>query len=179
MLPLPVVNLAEAKYECIFGRGCDGICCQEGRPHVEPDEVVRLDEHLDHIRPHLRPEAQAVLKKSGYLDRRSRTERPIVRVVKKWCIFFNQGCVLHRLGAEEGDKFKYKPQVCAWFPLAKDYNGEWYIRQEGYRDEAWELFCLNPNLSPVPAAESLREELEFARPLMTPPTAAERKERAE
>ncbi len=36
---LPVVNLAEAKFECIYGRGCDGICCQNGRPGVYPDEV--------------------------------------------------------------------------------------------------------------------------------------------
>jgi len=169
MHPLPVVNLAEARYECVFGRGCEGICCREGRPHLHPDEVNRLNAHLDIVRPHLRPEAQATLSKSGYTDRRSRVERPIVRVVEGWCIFFNKGCVLHRLGAEEGDKFKYKPRECSWFPLAQDENGAWYIRQEGYKDEAWELFCLNPAQSPVLAAESLKDEIAFAQRCTTAP----------
>ena len=39
---LPVVNLSEAKFECIYGRGCDGVCCQNGRPGVYPEEVERL-----------------------------------------------------------------------------------------------------------------------------------------
>ena len=25
---LPVLNLTEAKFECTYGRGCEGICCQ-------------------------------------------------------------------------------------------------------------------------------------------------------
>ena len=43
---LPVLNLAEAKYECIYGRGCDGICCQNGRPGVYPEEQDRIDKNL-------------------------------------------------------------------------------------------------------------------------------------
>src|SRR2546421_193041 len=44
---LPVVNLKEAKYECIFGRGCEGICCKNGRPGLYPEEVVNIDAHLN------------------------------------------------------------------------------------------------------------------------------------
>ena len=37
----------------------------------------------------------------------------MMRVVDGWCVFFNQGCVLHKLGASEGDKFRYKPAPCS------------------------------------------------------------------
>ena len=51
---LTVLNLEQAKYECIYGRGCDGICCQNGRPPVYPDEekiirTERLEELLDDL----------------------------------------------------------------------------------------------------------------------------------
>ena len=69
---LPVINLTEAKFECIFGRGCDGICCQNGRPGIYPEEVERLDANLSKVLPHLRPEARAVVEADGYVSRRRR-----------------------------------------------------------------------------------------------------------
>src|SRR5258708_5403239 len=39
-----ILNLAEARFECTFGRGCDGVCCRNGRPIVYPEEGARLDE---------------------------------------------------------------------------------------------------------------------------------------
>jgi hypothetical protein len=159
---LPVINLAEAKYECIFGRGCDGICCQNGRPPVYPDEAERIDENLHKFKREMRPEAASALEEQGYLSRRLKGGLPMLRVVGGWCIFFNKGCVLHKVGAAEGDKFLYKPAPCALFPLVKDEKDEWYIRQKGFKAEDWDLFCLDPSASPVPAAESLREELVLA-----------------
>jgi hypothetical protein len=160
---LPVVNLSEAKYECVYGRGCDGLCCRNGRPGVYPDEVQRIDAALAKFLPQLRPEARALVERSGYLSRRTRGGLPMVRVVGGWCVFFHQGCVLHKVGAEEGDKYRYKPAACALFPLARDEHDRWYVRQWGYQDEDWDIFCLNPQASPVPAAESLRDEVELAR----------------
>jgi len=55
MHSLPLLNLSEAKYECIFGRGCDGICCQNGRPPIYPDEEERLRGHLEKFLPELLP----------------------------------------------------------------------------------------------------------------------------
>jgi hypothetical protein len=69
---------------------------------------------------------------------------------------------LHQVGAEEGNKFRYKPSACALFPIQADENGNWYVRQKGYKKERWDLFCLDPQNSPMPAAESLREELALA-----------------
>ncbi len=159
---LPVVNLSQATYECIFGRGCDGICCQNGRPPVYPDEAERIDANLEKFLPHLRPEAQQLLEKQGYLSGRRKLGLPMLRVVSGWCIFFNQGCVLHKVGAAEGEKHRYKPCACALFPLARNDKGEWYVRQHGYDNEEWDLFCLDPDASTKPAAESLREEIALA-----------------
>lgn len=159
---LPVINVSEAKFECTFGRGCDGICCHNGRPGLYPEEVERLDANLGKLLPDLRPEARTVVERQGYLSRRRRHGLPMLRVVDAWCIFFNQGCVLHKVGGMEGDKYRYKPAACALFPLAKDENDRWYVRQRGLKDEKWGLFCLDPNSSPMPAAESLRDEMELA-----------------
>ena len=160
---LPVLNLSEAKFECIYGRGCDGICCQNGRPGVYPEEVEHLDANLGKFLPHLRPQARKLIENEGYLSRRTRGGLPMLRVVDGWCVFFHQGCVLHKVGAEEGDKYRYKPAACALFPLARDEHDQWYIRQGGYQDEDWNLFCLHPESRTPPAAQTLQDEIELAR----------------
>ena len=160
---LPVLNQSQAKYECIYGRGCEGICCQNGRPSVDPEEAERIDANLEKFLPHLRPEARDLIEREGYLSARIKGGLPMIRVLGGWCVFFHQGCVLHKVGAEEGDKYRYKPAPCALFPLARDEQDRWYVRQWGYKGEEWDVFCLNPQASPMPAAESLREEVELAR----------------
>jgi hypothetical protein len=159
---LPVLNLTEAKFECIFGRGCEGICCQNGRPSIDPDEAARIDANLARFLPHLRPEARAVVEAEGYVSRRKKLGHPMLRVVQGWCIFFNEGCVLHKVGAAEGDKYRYKPSLCALFPLSKNEKDEWYVRQHGVQGEVWDLFCLDPKATTVPAAQSLKEEIKLA-----------------
>jgi hypothetical protein len=164
MLPdLPVINLDTAKYECTFGRGCDGICCREGRPLVYADEIARISENLGKFLPLMRPQAAKAAAKGGFLSGRKRLGQEIMRVVGGWCIFFHNGCVLHQAGLAEGDKFRYKPAVCGLFPIQQDEHDQWYIRQKGFKRERWDLFCLDPANSTRPAAESLREELELAR----------------
>ena len=155
---LTVLNLESARFECTFGRGCEGVCCRNGRPPVYAEEARRIDENLHRILPLLRPEARAAVDKGGYLSRRRKAGLPMARVVAGWCVFFNQGCALHRLGAAEGAAFRYKPWVCAVFPLAKDQRDRWYVRQKGYKGEIWDLACLDPRSSAVPAAESLQQE---------------------
>lgn len=161
--PRQVVNLGQARFDCSFGRGCDGVCCREGRPILYADEIKRLDANLSRILPLLRPVARAVARRRGYLTGRRRLGERVARNADGWCVFFNTGCVLHRLGAEEGDKFRYKPAVCSLFPIQRDEEGSWYVRQRGFRGEPWDLFCLDPASSTRPAAESLADELELAR----------------
>src|SRR3954469_11956116 len=161
---LNVLNLDTAKFEGIYGRGCDGICCQNGRPPVSTEEAARIDRNLKKFLPLLSEPAKKAIAKDGYLTKRIKSGKPMLRVVGGWCVFFNAGCVLHKVGMAEGDKFKYKPAPCSLFPLERDDDdGEYYVRQHGYKGEQWDLFCLAPGATAVPAAESLNEELEFAR----------------
>jgi hypothetical protein len=160
---LPVINLTQAKFECTYGRGCEGLCCRDGRPLMYPDEIACLNANLHKFLPALRPEARAVVEKKGYLTpRRRRLGERITRTTSGWCVFFNQGCVLHKIGAAEGDKFKYKPAVCALWPLQQDEHDQWYVRQKHFKGERWNIFCLDPEASAVPAAESLQDEITLA-----------------
>lgn len=160
---LTVVNLATATFECTFGRGCDGLCCREGRPPVYPDELERLERTRDRWLPLLRPAARAVVEKNGHLvPRYRRLGERVLRVVDGWCVFFNRGCVLHDLGVADGDKYLYKPSLCSLFPIQQDNKDRWYVRQHGYLRESWDLFCLDPRNSATPAGESLRDEIALA-----------------
>ncbi|HEY2787327.1 MAG TPA: DUF3109 family protein [Fimbriiglobus sp.] len=162
-VPLPVVNLAEAKFECTFGRGCDGLCCRDGRPPIYPEEVAILTQNLARFLPHMRPEARAIAEKKGFLlPTRRRLGRRLLRVSQGWCIFFHKGCVLHKVGAAEGDKYRYKPALCALFPIQQDRHDRWYVRQKGFKREKWALFCLDPATTTTPAADSLRDEIALA-----------------
>lgn len=103
----------------------------------------------------------------------------MLRVIDGWCVFFNQGCVLHKLGAADGEAYRYKPTVCALFPLEHDLEGHWYIRQWGFGQEDWDLFCLNPKNSRRPAADALNVEMKLAERLVRKPgTAANKAYRA-
>jgi hypothetical protein len=161
-VPLPILNLTAARYECTYGRGCDGVCCREGRPLIYPEEIEKIDAILHRVLPMLRPEARAFIQSRGYLTQRRRLGQPMARHTHGWCVFFKEGCVLHKLGAAEGDKFRYKPAVCALFPIQQDEHDHWYVRQMAYKGEKWDLFCLDPASTTVPAFESLREEIALA-----------------
>ncbi|HEY1186149.1 MAG TPA: DUF3109 family protein [Gemmata sp.] len=162
-LSLVVSNADTATFDCSFGRGCEGICCKNGRPSVSAAEQAVMRSVLARVLPLLRPEARKVIEADGFVSARTKVGQQMVRVVGGWCVFFNRGCTLHTVGTEDGESYRYKPTQCALFPLEKDESaGEWYVRQWGYGDEQWELFCLNPANSPRRAAESLAPELELA-----------------
>ena len=162
-LSLAIVNAETATFDCSFGRGCEGICCKNGRPSVSPEEIAQIEDHLPKFLPHLRPEARKLIEAQGFISKRTKLGRPMLRVSESWCVFFNKGCVLHKVGIEDGDAYQYKPVQCALFPLEKDAgSGEWYIRQWEYGDEDWDLFCLNPKNSKRKASESLASEIALA-----------------
>jgi hypothetical protein len=161
-----VLNLAEARFECTFGRGCSGICCRNGRPPVYPDEAGRIAANRAKFLPLMRPEARKVLERGvDFLSRRRKAGQFSMRVVGGWCLFFNEGCVLDAVGAAEGDRARYKPSVCSLFPIEKNHSGNWYVRQKGYGGEIWDLPCLDPAPGTPPARESLRAELALAESL--------------
>jgi Fe-S-cluster containining protein len=166
-LTLPVItNLATATFECTYGRGCDGLCCKNSEPPVTPAEQHLLAEKMPLILPHLRPEARADLERQGFLGELHADGNPKLTIVDDWCVFFNAGCVLHKLGAAEGDSFALKPSACSMFPLEQNTDGEWYVRQWGVNHEEWDLFCLNPANSHRRAVETLGREIEFVADLI-------------
>ncbi|MFO0914991.1 MAG: DUF3109 family protein [Pirellulales bacterium] len=159
-----ILNLHQVRFECTFGRGCDGVCCREGRPPVYPEEIDCIADNLEKFLPFMRSEARTTALRTGFLaDRLRRIGQRVMRVSGGWCIFFHQGCVLHQVGAAEGDPYRYKPSLCALFPIQQDGDDRWYIRQKGYKGERWDLHCLDPTSTDVPAAESLTAELLLAR----------------
>ncbi len=161
-LPLVITNAETATFECTFGRGCEGGCCQNGRPSLTAEEQKRVRKHFKKFLPHLRPEARELVEAEGFLTRRTKLGDPMARVVGGWCVFFNAGCVLHKVGMEEGDYTKYKPWQCVTFPLDQNDDGTWYVRQWGHEGELWDLFCLNPRNTANPAVETLASEIEYA-----------------
>jgi Fe-S-cluster containining protein len=162
-LSLPVLaNAAEATFDCIFGRGCEGICCKNGRPSVDQAEQKAIGNVISRVLPHLRPEARKLVETEGFLSKRTKLGAPMLRVVDGWCVFFNKGCTLHKVGIADGDAYQYKPIQCALFPLEKGDDGVWFVRQWGIRGEKWDLFCLNPKESDKLATDSLASELSLA-----------------
>jgi hypothetical protein len=163
---LRIVNLETARFDCTFGRGCDGVCCRNGRPLIYPEDARRIDAALPEVLPRLRDGARELVREQGYISGRIKRGYPVARVSGGWCVFFNDGCVLHRLGADEGDHMRYKPVVCALFPLDRLDAERWFVRQRGYNGEVWDLPCLDPAPTATPAAASLMEEIALATRIM-------------
>jgi hypothetical protein len=132
---------------------------------VSAQEKQRIEDNLGKFLPHLSDRAREVVETEGFVSKRIKSDMQMLRVVDGWCVFFNSGCVLHKIGAMEGDKYCYKPEPCSLFPLQQDDRDRWYVRQHGYKGEKWDLFCLSPSASNVPVVQSLAEELVIARRL--------------
>jgi hypothetical protein len=159
--PVVIENAATATFTCVYPT-CGGICCRNGRPPVEHAEAARIAENLPKFLPHLRPKARKVVETRGFATRRLKDGLPMLAVSEGWCVFENDGCTLHKVGAEEGDRWRYKPWRCVAFPIERPTKGEFYIRQWKLHGEAWDLFCLNPDESPERAVDTLAPELAFA-----------------
>ncbi|MBI3039113.1 DUF3109 family protein [bacterium] len=157
-----IANLSTAKYKCHFP-ACGGVCCKNGRPGLTLGEIDLIRDNLGKFVSLMRLPAQVRLKKNGFITKRVKEGRRTMAVVEGWCIFANEGCVLQKVGTSEGEKWKYKPHRCVLFPITTDIDEtEWYVRQKGYKEESWDLFCLNRSQNEkIPATESLKEEINF------------------
>ena len=124
-------------WECIFGRGCQGVltgpapelvqgCCSYGAHFTDDDDVARVEK------------AARVLKKSewqfaaiGRRDGVVTTEADgtrITRLVDDACVFLNRpgfpagaGCALHQAATVRGrEPLELKPDVCWQLPLRRE-----------------------------------------------------------
>lgn len=159
---LPVWNGESSRFACVWP-SCGGGCCRESRPPVSPGEERNIRAQLPRLLARVRPAARRVIERGAWVSRRKKGGRPMLAIAERYCVFYAEGCVLHQLGAAEGDKNKYKPGTCITFPLDRDDHDRWYVRQHGVEGEAWtELACLDPRASQRSGVESLREEIAFA-----------------
>ena len=124
---LPVLNLSQAKYECTFGRGCDGICCQNGRPPVYPEEQERIDANLEKLLPRLSPEARALVEQKGYLS--ERTKLDVLRGMRRIKV-----CVGYSLDGSERDELPTDPsEIARAQPIYEELDG-WDADTSNVRD---------------------------------------------
>lgn len=159
---LTVMNAESARFRCVWPT-CGGACCSESRPPASEGEIARIAKAVPRVLERLRPEARRVVARGGWVTKRVKEGRRTLAVSARYCVFYNEGCVLHVLGASEGDKNRYKPGTCITFPLDRDDHDRWYVRQHGVASEAWtELACLDPKASREKAVDTLGEEITFA-----------------
>ena len=158
---LVVLNATTARFECVFP-SCGGGCCKGSRPPVEPGEAARIEKNLHKFLPGMRERARKVVESAGdFRTQRLKEGRRMIAIADQYCVFYSEGCVLHKVGAAEGDKNKYKPSTCITFPMDVTEQGEWYVRQWGVEGEIWDLACLDPKASKKAAPAALAEEITF------------------
>jgi hypothetical protein len=158
---IQIENLDKARFRCVFPE-CGGLCCRTGRPPVTEDDEQRIRDGFKKFLPHLRPDVHRYLKRHPWLNAREKSNG-VLAVAGGWCVFYNDGCVLQKVGMAEGTPFRYKPDACIRFPLQQvpGKTDRYYVRQWNYRGEGWDLFCLNPHEDPTPAREGLKAEIEY------------------
>jgi hypothetical protein len=131
------VTFLTSNWECIFGRGCQGVltgpamemvqgCCSYGAHFTDKKDVRRVEAATER------------LTKSNWQFRKQGRERGVVktnkdgdvvsRLVDGACIFLNRpdfpggpGCALHRAALENDERpLDWKPDVCWQLPLRRD-----------------------------------------------------------
>ena len=127
-----------SRYQCIFGRGCQGIvkespeagCCSLGAHFADADDEKRVLEWSRKLTPEMW-QKRKIAKLEGATVKSGKKERA-TRVVDGACIFHNSkdfpggyGCALHLLAEAEGVSFvETKPEVCWQVPMRRAYETE-------------------------------------------------------
>lgn len=123
-------------WECIFGRGCQGVldhdatelvqgCCSHGAHFTDQEDVNRVLKFVKRLRPD-----QWQFQREGLAGGtiRKQGKETVSRRVQGGCIFLNRpgfeggpGCALHRAALEAGEKpLDWKPEVCWQLPLRRE-----------------------------------------------------------
>jgi hypothetical protein len=134
-----------SRWNCIFGRGCQGIqegrsddgCCTLGAHFSDEDDERRVAEHVARLTPDIWQHHDEGTR-HGWVaedDEGSRQTRPY----QGSCIFQNRpgfpggaGCALHILALREGrEPLETKPDVCWQLPIRRTYD--WIDRPDDTR----------------------------------------------
>jgi hypothetical protein len=128
--------LLESRWECIWGRGCQGIlperaehlgqgCCSLGASLDDGDEARTIGALAATLPPELFEHHRDAAEGGVYRD----ADRDHTRVVDGACIFLNRpgfaggaGCALHLAAVTAGEPITdWKPSVCWQLPVRVDW----------------------------------------------------------
>ncbi len=130
------VTFLESNWECIFGRGCQGVltgpaeelvqgCCSYGAHFTDEKDRRRVERAATRLSD---DQWQFRAKGRQGTTRVKRNGEIVTRLVKGACIFLNRpdfhrgpGCALHVLAMDEGESYvPLKPEVCWQLPLRRE-----------------------------------------------------------
>ena len=128
-----------SNYECIFGRGCQGVldadatemgqgCCSYGAHMLDEDDVADVDKAVARLTPEHWQFHNKMKKGVTGPERWMKTERDgteVTRLVDDACIFLNRpgfsggaGCAFHTAAVAVGESYiGWKPDVCWQVPV--------------------------------------------------------------
>jgi hypothetical protein len=130
------VTFLESSWECIYGRGCQGVltgpaeemvqgCCSYGAHFVDEKDRRRVERAAKRL-----TDDQWQFKSRGKAGttRVKQNGEMVTRLVKGACIFLNRpdfhrgpGCALHVLALDEDESYiPLKPEVCWQLPLRRE-----------------------------------------------------------
>ena len=156
-------------WECIFGRGCQGVltgpapelvqgCCSYGAHFTDDDDVARVEAAAETLTGEEWQFAKAGRKRGVVKTQRDVTR--MSRLVEGACIFLNRpgfaggpGCALHGAALARGQEpLELKPDVCWQLPLRREDTtaddgrvtstvGQWDRRHWGGGGEEFYWWC--------------------------------------
>jgi hypothetical protein len=132
------VTFLESSWQCIFGRGCQGVlterapeleegCCSYGAHFTGEEDALRVEAAANALTDEQWQFRRVALQRGGPLRRSGK--RPVTtRIVDGACVFLNRpghssgaGCALHRAALDSGmPPLMLKPDVCWQLPLRRD-----------------------------------------------------------
>jgi hypothetical protein len=163
------VTFLLSRWNCIFGRGCQGVltgpapelvqgCCSYGAHFTGPEDVARVEAAAATLGPE-----EWQFRRQGRSRGISRTKASgeiVTRMVGGACVFLNRpgfgagpGCALHQAAVARGERpLDLKPDVCWQLPLRReDADGgdghvtttvsEWGRRQWGGGGAEFHWWC--------------------------------------
>jgi hypothetical protein len=165
------VTFLASGWECIFGRGCQGVltgpapelehgCCDYGAHFTGEDDVRRVERQAARLTAEQWQCKKQAKQRGGPIRQKKKAGEFVSRLVDEACIFLNRpgfpggpGCALHRAALEAGERpLDWKPDVCWQLPLRRsdetDPHGhvtstirEWKRRDWGPGGQEFHWWC--------------------------------------